>query len=360
MSEPSGAEPRRRARVVIDVSGRAVATVLLVVGALWLVARLPNLTLMLVLAVLLSAAIDQPVTALQARGVPRPFGILLCYLVGALTAVLVAAVIVPLVRDELEALREELPERVASVQVLLDRAVPGLARTLSTDRITSELTARAGIAAERLTAVTIGVARTLFYAFVTVVLGFFLASEPDGIDRLLRRFLRPATYARIAPAEANARRRIGAWARGQVLIALTFGTAMGLGLKLIGVPYAISLGVVAAALEVIPYVGGAITVVLAVVTAFTVGWPQVVAVVVLYVVLVNLESHVLEPLFFGRAVGLPPILILVSLLAGVELVGILGALIAVPAAVIVTELVDAFVPRPPAAADGPGGAAPSG
>ena len=353
MGEPSGAEPHRRGVVVIDVSGRAVATVLLVVGALWLIARLPNLTLMLVLAVLLSAAIDQPVTALQGRGVARPFGILLCYLVGALAAVLVAAVVVPLVRDELEALREELPERVVAVQVLLDRAVPGLARNLSTDRITNELTARAGIAAERLTAVTIGVARTLFYAFVTLVLGFFLACDPDGIDRLLRRFLRPQTYARFAPAEANARRRIGAWARGQLLIALTFGVAMGIGLKLIGVPYAISLGVVAAALEVIPYIGGAVTVVLAVVTAFTVGWPQVLAVIVLYVVLVNVESHVLEPLLYGKAVGLPPILILLALLAGIELIGILGALVAVPAAVIVTELVDAFVPPAPELATAP-------
>lgn len=336
---------RRRGAISIDVSGRTVATVLLVVGLLWLVGRMPHLTLMLVLAVLLSAAIDQPVGALQARGLPRPLAILVFYLLGALMAVLVVAVIVPVVRGELEALRAELPRRVAAFQQQLDRIDPALTSNVTADDLTKEVTARAGSAAGQLTAVTVGVAKTLFYAFVTLVLCFFLASDPDMIDRLLKRFLKPGTYARCASAEANARRRIGAWARGQVLIALIFGVAMGLGLKLIGVPYAISLGVVAAALEVVPYVGGAITVVLAVFTAFTIGWPQVVAVVVLYVVLVNLESHVLEPLLYGKAVGLPPILILLSLLAGVELVGILGALIAVPAAVIVTELVEAFVPR---------------
>lgn len=63
---------------------------------------------------------------------------------------------------------------------------------------------------------------------------------------------------------------------------------------------------------------------LAVLSAATVGVPQVIAVLVLYVVLVNLESHILAPLLYGKALGLPPVAILLALLAGVELLGILG------------------------------------
>ncbi len=70
---------------------------------------------------------------------------------------------------------------------------------------------------------------------------------------------------------------------------------MGVGLRALGVPYAWSLGVVAGTLEVVPYVGGAITVVLAGLSAATVGLPQVVGVIVFYVVLVNIESHILAP-----------------------------------------------------------------
>jgi predicted PurR-regulated permease PerM len=135
-----------------------------------------------------------------------------------------------------------------------------------------------------------------------------------------------------------------------VLIALIFGLAMGVGLRLVGVPYAVSLGTTAGVLEIFPYVGGAITVVLAALTALSVGIPQVVAVLVLYLILVNLESHVLAPLLFGKAIGLPPVAILVALLAGVELLGILGALLAIPIAVILWVIVDEVWPAPNAPA----------
>ncbi|HYO29836.1 MAG TPA: AI-2E family transporter, partial [Thermomicrobiales bacterium] len=150
---------------------------------------------------------------------------------------------------------------------------------------------------------------------------------------------------RIDAMAATTRLRIGAWARGQVAIALLFGLAMGLGLELLGVPYAVSLGVAAGVLELLPYVGGAITVVLAALTALSVGVPQAIGVVVLYLILVNLESHVLAPLLFGKAIGLPPVAILVALLAGVDLLGIAGALLAIPLTVILWVVADELLPR---------------
>ncbi|MFT4037821.1 MAG: AI-2E family transporter, partial [Thermomicrobiales bacterium] len=152
---------------------------------------------------------------------------------------------------------------------------------------------------------------------------------------------------------------IGAWARGQLAIAIIFGAIMGVGLKIIGVPYALSLGVVAGILEVIPYLGGFITVVLAVLSAATIGVPQVIAVLILYVVLVNLESHILAPLLYGKALGLPPVAILLALLAGVELLGILGALLAIPLTVILWAVGEEFAPRKAAPVESSSSAAPA-
>jgi len=155
---------------------------------------------------------------------------------------------------------------------------------------------------------------------------------------------------RVQRVAAESRDRIGEWARGQVLIALIFGLLMGTGLKLIGVPYAVSLGVAAGVLELLPYVGGFVTVILAGLTALSVGVPQLIGVIVLYLVLVNVESHILSPLLFGKAIGLPPVAILISLLAGVELLGIAGALLAIPAMVIIWVLVEEIWPAPARAA----------
>jgi predicted PurR-regulated permease PerM len=120
------------------------------------------------------------------------------------------------------------------------------------------------------------------------------------------------------------------------------------------VPYATSLGTIAGVLEIFPYVGGLVTLVLASLMALTVGIPQFIGVIVLYVVLVFVESHVLAPLLFGRAVGLPPIAILLALLAGVELLGIAGALIAVPITVILWVIVEEVWPARAAATPDPG------
>jgi predicted PurR-regulated permease PerM len=103
---------------------------------------------------------------------------------------------------------------------------------------------------------------------------------------------------------------------------------------------------VAGILEVVPYVGGVITVVLAGFSAATLGLPQVIGVVILYVVLVSIESHILAPLLYGRALGLPPVAILLALLAGVELLGILGALLAIPITIVAWAIAEEFAPDP--------------
>jgi len=353
---PPGERLRRALRlapVSIDITGRSLVLLLAVAAAIWLAFHLPHVLVVVGMAWLLATAIDGPVTWLAERTVPRPVGIFLVYAVLIAGVVLVGAVIVPIVRGELSAFRADLPRNTAELQRMVDRYAPGASDLFSAGAVADQLSGQAGPAALRLTSVTIGVAKTLALMFVTFVVAFFLAAEPTMTERALARVLPAETFARVAPAVEESRRRIGGWARGQVLIALIFGIAMGLGLKALGVHYAISLGVIAAALEIVPYLGGAITVALAALAGLAVGPAQVIGVIVLYVVLVNLESHVLSPLLYGKAVGLPPVAILLALLTGVELLGIIGALVAVPVAVIVAVLFDAFVPDPRrTAADG--------
>ena len=96
-------------------------------------------------------------------------------------------------------------------------------------------------------------------------------------------------------------------------------------------------------LEIIPYVGGFITIVLAVLIAATTGklW-LIIAVVVWYAIIVNLEAHIVAPKLVGEIVGLHPLVVVLALFLGAEVLGILGALLAVPIAVIVQALLDEF------------------
>jgi len=186
--------------------------------------------------------------------------------------------------------------------------------------------------------------RTLGAISLTIALTVSMLMLREELRNRLFLLLGHGHLTQTTKAIDDVSKRISGYLFTQVILNTGFGIFFGTGLWLIGVPYAWSLGVVAGILEVVPYVGGAITVILAGLSATTVGVPQLVAVIVLYVILVNIESHILAPLLYGRAVGLPPVAILLALLAGVELIGVLGALLAVPMTVIFWAIFEEFAP----------------
>lgn len=344
-SNASAGERRWPDALVVQLGTRTILLVIGLVGAAYLLFRIPRFWLIVLAAIVLATAIDKPVAAMARRGVPRALGILAIYVL--LLAFLAAAflALAPVIAGDARALQRELPAYVDRVEGALPAATGGPDQQFSLAEIETTLRAHAGSLATRLSAIGLEVGRTAFYVFVTLVVAFFLAVEPGVILRELERWIPAEHRPRIARIVANIHERIGAWARGQLLIAIIFGALMGVGLRLLGVPYAWSLGAVAGILEIVPYVGGAITVVLAAFSAATVGLPQVIGVIVLYVVLVNIESHILAPLLYGKALGLPPVAVLLALLAGVELLGILGALLAIPLTVIGWAIVEEFAPN---------------
>jgi predicted PurR-regulated permease PerM len=340
------AQSQAQDSVTIRFGPHTVLTVIVLVTVVYLLFHIPHFWLIVLVAIVLATAIDGPVTWMLQRGIPRPLGVLAIYallIAFLLTALLALA---PVVAGDVHALERELPAYTDQIERALNRFLPGAASGFSLVEWEQTVRTNAGALAVRLTAVGVEFGRTAISVFVTLVVAFFLAIDPRAIGRQLTRFVAPEHRPRVARVAANIHERIGAWARGQLLIAVIFGALMGIGLRALGVPYAWSLGIVAGTLEVVPYVGGAITLVLAVLSAATVGLPHVIGVMVLYVVLVSIESHVLAPLLYGRALGLPPVVILLALLAGVELLGILGALLAIPLTIIAWAIVEEFAPDP--------------
>lgn len=334
--------------LTVNVASRTIFIVFAIVASVWLAARLTDFLLVVFLGILLATAIDQPVSWLQRHRIPRPAGVAAIFvlLIGLLGLVVLA--LIPLVSAETNSLQNDLPTYTKRVQNLIRRFSRTNQSTsqFSLDRLTTQLSAHLNTVAGRLTQITLTVSHLLVLGLATLVLAFFLASEPELLTRFLTRFSPRPWHPRALHLVDAIRDRIGAWARGQVVIAVSFGLAMGIALWILGVPYAVTLGTVAAVLEVVPYVGGAVTVILAALMALSVGLPQVIGVVIIYIVLVNIESHVLAPVLFGHAVGLPSVAILLALLAGIELLGIVGAFLAVPATVIIWAIVEELWPSP--------------
>ena len=342
-TRPGGSE---RSPIHVAISRRTLVLIAGGVAVVWLAMNLINVLVVVFSAILVATAVDPVVEFFERRRLPRALGVLLVFGLFAMVVAGVISLLVPLISSEVLILREELPRYGDELEHLLNRVAPNDAKdtSITFDRLAELLSGHLGTIALELTRVTMTFAHALLLMFITFVLGYFMAVNPALGRRALERLVPDEHRPQAFQIAGAARGRIGGWVRGQLAVSVTFGAAMGLGLWALGVPYAASLGTTAAVLELVPYLGGAVTLLLAVPLALSVGVPQAIGVVVLYAALTLLESHVLNPIFVGRAVGMPPVVVLTALVAGIELAGILGALLAIPVTVIAWAIVSEIGP----------------
>jgi len=127
-------------------------------------------------------------------------------------------------------------------------------------------------------------------------------------------------------------RTVGGYVSDNVLISMSVGVLTGIVLAILGVPYAIALGLIVAILDLIPLAGATIAAIIVGAVAFLHSVPAGIIVVVFFIVYQQVENHILQPVVYGRTVQLSPLVVLISVLIGAELAGVLGALAAIPVA----------------------------
>jgi predicted PurR-regulated permease PerM len=141
--------------------------------------------------------------------------------------------------------------------------------------------------------------------------------------------------------QENVSRVLGGYLRAQFFLALIVGVATGLGTALLGLPYAVVLGVLAGLFELIPMFGPILSAVPAVLVSLFLPFPTVIWVLLFFLILQQVENNVLAPRISGHAVGLHPLGAMFALLAGFQVAGLLGGLFAVPVAGVVWVLITA-------------------
>lgn len=176
---------------------------------------------------------------------------------------------------------------------------------------------------------------SLFVTFITVaVFSFYLLLERESIKRNIHIFFPHLPKQRVYSLSYKIEEKLGAWVRGQALLMVIIGVATYIGLTILGVEFALPLAVIAGLLEIVPIIGPIVSVIPAGLVAFIQSPILTVGVVALYLLIQQLENTIIVPKLMEKAVGLSPLLIIFALLVGGSLFGLLGAIIAVPAAAI--------------------------
>lgn len=184
-----------------------------------------------------------------------------------------------------------------------------------------------------------GVLGGLFGLFTILVLTFYFLVEAGRLRESLLQLFARRTRARIDAATRDITLKISAWLGGQLLLGLTIGVTSAIGLWLMGIPFFYVLALISGIGEMIPVVGPILAAIPAVAVAATVSFNKVLLVIVFFVIQQQFENHVLVPKVMERQVGVSAVTIILALLIGGNLLGIAGAILAVPTAAILQVLV---------------------
>jgi len=320
-------------------------TALGVLFGLYLLYRLQGVIEGIVLAIFLAVALNPSVNALHRRHLRRPAAILLVFL-GLLVAVLVIATLaLPSLVAQVQGIAQILQQPGGLTNEVRKVANPfGLGGFVDTLRpqieaVPGQLSGAVG----SFTTVTQGAVNAVAAAITVIVLTFFFLNDGAGLVSaglgLLPKTDRPRVQ-RLLDESAHA---VSGYITGNLTISLIAGAGAFIGMTLLGVPYALALALLLAVLDLIPMVGATLGAIPPIFAAFAVSPIKALILIVYIVIYQQIESQVLNPLVYGRSVHLPGLAVFVSVLVGGALMGILGALIAIPVAEILRLLTEEFV-----------------
>jgi predicted PurR-regulated permease PerM len=315
--------------------------------ALYAAYLLKDVLLLLYVSGLLAVGISPSVRWIErrpaGRRLPRWIAILVIYLAMLGLATLTVMLVVPPLVRQASDLWRNLPEYADEVQSKLIQY--GL---ITHTYSWSELLKQApnpGIAIVGVLGALQGILG-LAGALVTVlVLPYYLLLEAPSLQVTFVKFFTREHRPLLARVIHNVTNKVSAWLSGQLMLSVIIGSTAALGLWMLGVPYFYVLALVAAIGELIPVVGPIMAAVPAILVALTVS-PQVAAFTAIYFTAQQfIENHFLVPRVMERQVGVSPVTVIAALLIGSELLGIVGALLAVPTAAIVQVLVSEYLDR---------------
>lgn len=280
-----------------------------------------------------------------ARRLPRWLAILILYVAILGSLALVIALIFPPLVEQGKALWARLPEMFErGQQFLIDKGI--LREHLTMREAVERAPGTGGDAVTKVFGAVANVAGGIFGLVTILILTFYLLVDSWELREAALRLFPQKHRARADAASREATVKVSAWLGGQLLLAAVIGTTSAIGLWALGVPFFYVLALISAIGEMIPVVGPILAAIPAIAVASTVSMKTVLFVIIFFVLQQQLENHILVPKIMSRQVGVSAVTVIVALLIGGSLLGIMGAILAVPTAAILQVVATQLMAEP--------------
>jgi predicted PurR-regulated permease PerM len=317
---------------------RTVLIVVVVALALYLIYTLRTPLTWLVIAAFIAVAMSGPVNLLQRR-MKRGLAIAISYMGLILIPIGLGALLVPSLVNQVEELADNVPQYAQDVEdfVQENETLADLNEkydfTSEIQSAADDLPSRIGDAAGLLQDIGVGVVNSVFAAVTILILSIFMVGGGARWAHAFIRSLPPDRAERVDRALRDVANAIGNYVGGALVQATIAGVTAFIVLTILGAPFAFPLALIVAFFDLIPVVGATIAAVLIAVVMLFVNFPVGLIVWVIYaIVYQQFENYVIQPQIQRRAVQVEPFVVLVAVLFGSTLFGVLGAILAIPAA----------------------------
>ena len=324
--------------VRFEFSLKSWLIVLALIAGVWLLLNLIPALLVLVAALTLVGALHPCVAWLERRKVRRAFALCIVFGLGALLALTLVTLTVPTVVEQAKNLADHEPGLRETVAGYLERS--SLTAALADDLRHVRYADVVNSSKATLLTLSTRVVEIAAYGIAAVFLAFYMMIDRDRLRGALFAVVPRAHHIRLSRVLLNLGTIVGGYIRGQILTCALMGGFILVLLLACRVPNALAIAVFGGVMDLLPYIGIFLTMAPAVLAASAKG-PAVAAIVfALMLAYEELESRVLVPLVYGRALRLPSSVVFFSLLVGTTLAGIAGALLALPLAAAVLMLIE--------------------
>lgn len=322
----------------IDISHKTIFFITVFLLGLWLLFLIKDLLIILFAALIFMSALSPVVKLFEKLKFPKALGIALTYIIILSIVIGVLSLVVPTFIRQTSKLIVTLPPLTIQLFNAL-RIDPSVFQ--------SELSSLSKNAFP----FTLTIVDNILTIIFLLVITFYLLLERDQLEGRISALF-GSREERVKKSILEIEEKLGAWLRGQLLLSVLIGVLTYLGLFIIDLfypnpltAYALPLALIAGLMEVVPVIGPIISAVPAVAIALTTDSPFLgIAVAVLFFVIQQFENHLIVPQVMKRAVGLNPLVVILTIAIGSRLLGVAGALLAVPLAVmlqiIVSEVLD--------------------
>lgn len=326
----------------ISISLTNIVLLLILPLLLILLWQLRSLIVILMISVVLSATLAPIVNGTQKVGMPRFLAVLIVYagLIATLTGF--GLIVGPTVVQQIQILIGKFPSYLETLRSLLSAFILrfGMSETGATDMINQVLdvqglTSWAIRSSQQLVvrsySVTRGIIGSVFSALLALLLSaYMLSGSKQLLEDIINLFPQPWNK-RLAVQIEPVGKRMGGYIQGRILVSGILGVVISISLRFLGLSeLALGLGVIAGFTNLIPFFGPVLGSIPALIVATSQGGLTFVWVLLLFVIIQNLETYVLDPLLVGNSVKVPPLYQLLAVLGGAQVLGIIGALIVPP------------------------------